>query len=544
MAEPSYAAGPTDVPLLETTIGADLERTAARVGDREALVECATGRRWTYAELDRDVDRLARSLLAAGLEAGDRVGIWAPNCAEWVLVQYATAKIGAVLVTVNPAYRTSELAYVLRQSGVRLLVSATEFKGSDYRAMVDEVRPDCPALERVVLIGTADWDDLLATQADEASLRERSASLSPDDPINVQYTSGTTGFPKGATLSHRNLLNNGFFVTDLIGFTEQDRLCVPVPFYHCFGMVMGNLGCTSHGACIVVPAPAFDPAVTLRAVQDERCTGLYGVPTMFIAMQGLRDFASYDLSSLRTGIMAGSPCPVTVMERCIADMHMAEVSIAYGMTETSPVSTQTRVDDDVERRTSTVGRVHPHVEVKVVDPVDGATLPRGETGELCTRGYSVMLGYWDEPEKTAEAVDVDGWMHTGDLAVMRDDGYVNIVGRSKDMVIRGGENVYPREVEEFLHTHPDVADVQVVGVPDPSYGEELCAWVRLREGAAPLTVEAVRAYCAGRLAHYKVPRYVRVVDEFPMTVTGKVRKVEMRERSVQELGLQSGPATA
>ena len=540
----SSAAGPTDVPLLETTIGADLERTAARHGAREALVECATGRRWTYAELDRDVDRLARALLAAGLAAGDRVGIWAPNCAEWVLVQYATAKVGVVLVTVNPAYRTSELAYVLRQSGVRLLVSATEFKGSDYRAMVDEVRPECPALTRTVYIGTPDWDDLLATQADEAALRERSASLSPDDPINVQYTSGTTGFPKGATLSHRNLLNNGFFVTDLIGFTEQDRLCVPVPFYHCFGMVMGNLGCTSHGACIVVPAPAFDPAVTLRAVQDERCTALYGVPTMFIAMQGLRDFASYDLSSLRTGIMAGSPCPVTVMERCIRDMHMAEVSIAYGMTETSPVSTQTRVDDDVERRTSTVGRVHPHVEVKVVDPLDGSTVPRGETGELCTRGYSVMLGYWDEPQKTAEAVDAEGWMHTGDLAVMREDGYVNIVGRSKDMVIRGGENVYPREVEEFLHTHPDVADVQVVGVPDPRYGEELCAWVKLREGAEPLTVEAVRAFCAGRLAHYKVPRYVRVVDEFPMTVTGKVRKVEMRERSVAELGLQAAAPTA
>jgi fatty-acyl-CoA synthase len=544
VAEPSYAAGPTDVPLLETTIGADLERTVARHGDREALVECATGRRWTYAELMRDVDRLARALLAAGLETGDRVGIWAPNCAEWVLVQYATAKVGVVLVTVNPAYRTSELAYVLQQSGVRLLVSATEFKGSDYRAMVDEVRPGCPDLERTVYIGTPDWDGLLETQADEAALRERSASLSPDDPINVQYTSGTTGFPKGATLSHRNILNNGFFVTDLIGFSEQDRLCVPVPFYHCFGMVMGNLGCTSHGACIVVPAAAFDPAATLRAVQDERCTGLYGVPTMFIAMQGLRDFAAYDLSSLRTGIMAGSPCPVTVMERCIADMHMSEVSIAYGMTETSPVSTQTRVEDDVERRTSTVGRVHPHVEVKVVDPLDGSTVPRGETGELCTRGYSVMLGYWDQPEKTAEAVDAEGWMHTGDLAVMRDDGYLNIVGRSKDMVIRGGENVYPREVEEFLHTHPDVADVQVVGVPDPRYGEELCAWVRLREGAEPLTVEAVRAFCAGRLAHYKVPRYVRVVDEFPMTVTGKVRKVEMRERSVAELGLQAAAPTA
>jgi fatty-acyl-CoA synthase len=540
----SYASGTSDVPLLGDAIGANLERTVAAHADREALVETWTRRRWTYAELDRDVDAVARGLLAAGIAKGDRVGIWSPNCAEWVLVQYATAKVGAVLVNVNPAYRTHELQYVLEQSGVRLLVSATAFKTSDYRVMIDEVRPQCPALEQVVLIGTPDWDELVTSgeQVSPEALRERSGQLSPDDPINIQYTSGTTGFPKGATLSHHNILNNGYFVTELLGFDEDDRLCVPVPFYHCFGMVMGNLGCTTHGACIVVPAPSFEPAATLQAVQDERCTGLYGVPTMFIAMQGLADFASYDLSSLRTGIMAGSPCPVEVMKRCISDMNMGEVSIAYGMTETSPVSTQTRVDDDVERRVSTVGRVHPHVEVKVIDPATGLTVPRGEPGELCTRGYSVMLGYWDEPQKTAEAIDAARWMHTGDLAVMADDGYVNIVGRIKDMVIRGGENVYPREIEEFLYTHPDVADVQVVGVPDVKYGEELCAWIRMRDGAEPLTVEQVREFCAGKLAHYKIPRYVRVVDEFPMTVTGKIRKVEMRERSVQELGLQGDAA--
>jgi fatty-acyl-CoA synthase len=541
---PSYASGPSELPLIGDTIGTNLERTATRVPDREALVECWTGRRWTYAELDADVDRVARGLLAAGVAKGDRVGVWSPNCAEWVLVQYATAKVGAVLVNVNPAYRTHELAYVLQQSGVRTLVTATSFKTSDYRAMVEQVRPQCPALERVVHLGTQDWDELVRAGegVDADALRRRGGELSADDAVNVQYTSGTTGFPKGATLSHHNLLNNGFFVTELIGFTDADRLCVPVPFYHCFGMGMGNLGCTTHGATIVIPAPSFDPLATLRAVQDERCTGLYGVPTMFIAMQACPEFGSFDLSSLRTGIMAGSPCPVEVMKRCISDMHMSEVSIAYGMTETSPVSTQTRVDDDVDRRVSTVGRVHPHVEVKVVDPVSGLTVPRGTPGELCTRGYSVMLGYWQEPDKTAEAIDAARWMHTGDLAVMREDGYLNIVGRIKDMVIRGGENVYPREVEEFLYTHPDVVDVQVVGVPDERYGEELCAWVRMRDGAEPLTPEAVRAFAAGKLAHYKVPRYVLVVDEFPMTVTGKVRKVEMREKSVAELGLDAAAA--
>jgi fatty-acyl-CoA synthase len=535
----SYAAGATSPALLEETIGANLERTVAAHGDREALVEVATGRRWTYTELDHDVDELARGLLAAGVEQGDRVGIWAPNCAEWTLVQYATAKVGAILVNVNPAYRTHELAFVLRQSGTRLLVTAETYRTSDYRAMVAEVRDGVPALERVVHLGTDEWPALLDAGRDlpADAVPTRMAALRPEDPINIQYTSGTTGSPKGATLSHRNILNNGFFVTETINLTEQDRLCIPVPFYHCFGMVMGNLGCTTHGAAMVIPAPGFDPSVTLRTVQDERCTGVYGVPTMFIAMQSAPDFATFDLSSLRTGIMAGSICPVEVMKHCIDDMHMAEASIAYGMTETSPVSCQTLSDDDLDRRTSTIGQVHPHVEVKVVDPATGATVERGVTGELCTRGYSVMIGYWEEPERTAEAVDADGWMHTGDLAVMREDGYCNVVGRIKDMVIRGGENVYPREVEDFLYTHPDIEDVQVVGVPDERYGEELCAWVRMRAGAEPLDAAAVRAFCAGRLSHHKIPRYVLVVDEFPMTVTGKIRKVAMREESADRLGL-------
>jgi fatty-acyl-CoA synthase len=539
MAELATARGETTPALLEETIGANLEATVARHPDREALVEVASGRRWTWAELDADVDALARGLIAAGVAKGDRVGIWSPNCAEWTLVQYATAKVGAILVNVNPAYRTHELAYALEQSGLSLLVTATSFRTSDYRGMVAEVRDRCPALRRVVHLGTQEWAQLVAEGEGlpAGALRDRMATLAPEDPINIQYTSGTTGRPKGATLSHRNILNNGFFTTELIGFTEADRLCIPVPFYHCFGMVMGNLGCTTHGATMVIPAPGFDPEITLRTIEQERCTGVYGVPTMFIAMQNHPDFDSFDLSSLRTGVMAGSICPVEVMKRCIEDMHMAEVSIAYGMTETSPVSCQTRSDDDLERRTATIGRVHPHVEVKVVDPATGETVERGTPGELCTRGYSVMLGYWEDEEKTREAIDEDGWMHTGDLAEMREDGYCNIVGRIKDMVIRGGENIYPREIEEFLHTHPDVEDVQVVGVPDEKYGEELCAWVRMRSGADPLDAAAVRAFADGKLAHYKVPRYVMVVEEFPMTVTGKVRKVEMRERSASELGL-------
>jgi fatty-acyl-CoA synthase len=533
----SYACGRSDTPLIGETIGANFAATVSRFPDADALVDVQSGRRWTYAELDRDVAAAARGFLALGIAKGDRAGIWAPNCPEWIITQYATARIGAILVNINPAYRSHELAYVLKQSGVRTLVSAERLKTSDYRAMITEVRPESPALRDVIFIGTPDWDGLLAGTVPPDALAEREATLSFDDAINIQYTSGTTGFPKGATLSHHNILNNGYFVAETQGWTERDRVCLPVPFYHCFGMVMGNLGATSHGSCVVIPAPSFDPTATLRAVQAERCTVLYGVPTMFIAELGEPDFAEYDLSSLRTGVMAGSPCPVHVMKRVIADMGMAEVTICYGMTETSPVSTQTRPDDDLDRRVSTVGQVGPHLEVKIVDPASGLVMPTGEAGELCTRGYSVMLGYWEMPDRTAESIDAARWMHTGDLATMDDDGYVNIVGRIKDMVIRGGENIYPREIEEFLYGHPDIVDVQVIGVPDAKYGEELMAWVKLREGAEGLTAEQVREYCSGRLAHYKVPRYVKVVDGFPMTVTGKIRKVEMRETAVDELGL-------
>ncbi|WP_027859908.1 AMP-binding protein [Marmoricola sp. URHB0036] len=536
----SYARGETEPPLIEETIGANFERTVASYGENEALVEFATARRWTYAELDRDVNALARGLMGAGIEKGDRVGVWSPNCAEWTIAQYASAKIGAILVNVNPSYRTHEFSYAVNQSGLRMLISAESFKTSDYRSMVEETEDRNPDLERVVYIGTSDWDALLAEgeRLPQDAVATRLASLEPSDPINIQYTSGTTGYPKGATLSHRNILNNGFFVTETINFTHEDRLCIPVPFYHCFGMVMGNLGCTTHGATMVIPAPGFDPETTLRAVAEEKCTALYGVPTMFIAMQNHPSFADHDLTSLRTGCMAGSICPVEVMKHCVNDMHMAEVSIAYGMTETSPVSTQTRADDDLDRRTATIGRVHPHVEIKVVNPVSGETVERGEPGELCTRGYSVMIGYWDDHEKTDEAIDSDGWMHTGDLAEMREDGYCNIVGRIKDMVIRGGENIYPREIEEFLYTHPDIEDVQVIGVPDEKYGEELAAWVKLRQGADPLDAEKVRAFATGKLAHYKIPRYVLLVDEFPMTVTGKIRKVQMREETTLKLGLE------
>ncbi|RKT56504.1 AMP-binding protein [Saccharothrix australiensis] len=531
MAQLSYSSGTSDVPLLGDTIAGDFDRAVAAHGEREALVECATGRRWTYRELAAEVDAVAAGLWASGVRVGDRVGIWSPNRAEWVVVQYATARIGAILVNINPAYRVHELEYVLRQAGVRTLIAASSFKTSDYAGMIAEVRPRCAALRQVVLLDGPEWTELHSADLPEWP------ELSADDPVNIQYTSGTTGFPKGATLSHHNILNNGFFVGELCGYTHEDRICLPVPFYHCFGMVMGNLAATSHGACVVIPAPAFDPAATLKAVADERCTSLYGVPTMFIAELADPGFDSYDLSSLRTGIMAGSPCPVEVMKQVVERMGMSEVSICYGMTETSPVSTQTRRDDSLDRRVSTVGRVGPHLEVKVVDPEHGRTVPRGTPGELCTRGYSVMLGYWEQPDRTAEVVDAARWMHTGDLAVMDDAGYVTITGRIKDMVIRGGENLYPREIEEFLFTHPDVLDAQVVGVPDAKYGEELMAWLRMRPGTTPLTAEAVREFCAGRLAHHKVPRYVHVVDEFPMTVTGKVRKVEMRRQAVEILGL-------
>ncbi|WP_425325231.1 AMP-binding protein [Pedococcus bigeumensis] len=535
----SHTAGETDVPLLEQTIPDNLDATVARFGDRDALVDVAQGIRWTYAEFAAEVDRLARALLATGLVKGERVGIWAPNCAQWTVVQYATAKLGAILVNINPSYRTHELEFVLNQAGISAVFLAESFKSSDYVAMLAEVRASCPDVRDSFVFGQDSWEALLA-RADEVTseqVAQVQAILDPHDAINIQYTSGTTGFPKGATLSHRNILNNGFFVGELCRYTEADRVCIPVPFYHCFGMVMGNLACTTHGAAMVIPAPGFDPAATLKATADEKCTSLYGVPTMFIAEWSLPDFAAYDLSSVRTGIMAGSPCPATMMTKLI-DSGITEVTIAYGMTETSPVSTQNRTDDTFEQKVGTVGRVGPHLEIKVVDPVSGETLPRGEAGEFCTKGYSVMLGYWEQPDKTNEVL-VDGWMHTGDIAVMDETGYVQITGRIKDMVIRGGENVYPREIEEFLYTHPDILDAQVIGVPDPKYGEELCAWIRMREGAQPLDAAAVRAFATGKLAHYKIPRYVTIVDEFPMTVTGKVRKVEMREKTVADLGLST-----
>ncbi|MCC3315207.1 AMP-binding protein [Nocardia africana] len=534
----SYTHGVWDAPLLGETIGANLDRTVAIHGDRDALVDRVTGVRWSYREFAAEVAAVALGLLEAGIGKGDRVGIWSPNRAEWTLVQFATAKIGAILVNINPAYRSEEVRYVITQAGIRMLISAREHKSSNYAEIIGRVRPECPDLERVVLFDSAEWETLVAAgrAADPERLAEAGARLAADDPINIQYTSGTTGFPKGATLSHHNILNNGYFVGELCGYTEADRICIPVPFYHCFGMVMGNLAATSHGAAMVIPAASFEPRATLAAVAEERCTSLYGVPTMFIAELADPDFESFDLSSLRTGIMAGSPCPVEVMKQVIERMGMAEVSICYGMTETSPVSTQTRRDDTITQRTATVGRVGPHLEIKIVDPDTGLTVPRGEPGELCTRGYSVMLGYWNDPGKTAEAIDAARWMHTGDLATMDDDGYVAITGRIKDMVIRGGENIYPREIEEFLYTHPDILDAQVVGIPDPKYGEELVAWIRMREGAAALDAQTLAQFCGGRLAYYKIPRYVHVVEEFPMTVTGKVRKVDIRATSERLFG--------
>jgi fatty-acyl-CoA synthase len=536
----AYAHGTSTVPLIGQTIGHNLRETARRFPDREALIVPFQGVRLTYSEFDSWVDRLALGFLATGIAKGDRIGIWSPNCAEWVLVQYAAARVGSILVNLNPAYRPREIEYALRQSDCRLLLAATSYKTSDYAAMIDAVRANVPALERVVFLGTDSWKELFATSvvADRAAVYEREALLQFDDPINIQYTSGTTGFPKGATLSHHNILNNGYFIGEGCRYTSSDRVCIPVPFYHCFGMVLGNLACTTHGAAIVVPAPTFDAAATLRAVQEERCTSLYGVPTMFIAELALPDFSQYDLLSLRTGIMAGSPCPIAVMKQCVSAMHMDEVTICYGMTETSPVSTQTAIDDPINKRVSTVGLVHPHLEVKIIDPENGHVVSRGAPGELCTRGYSVMLGYWRDAEKTAEAIDAAGWMHTGDLAAMDEEGYVHIVGRLKDMIIRGGENVYPREIEEFLYTHPDIVDVQVIGVPDLTYGEEIMAWVKLRPGAVPLDANSVRRFCLDRMAHYKIPRYVHVADEFPLTVTGKVQKYVMRAKAIEMLGLQ------
>ena len=537
MTELSYAAGPTDTPLLDETIGQNLARTVAVHGSRDALVSVHQGIRWTYDEFAARVAALAKGMLGAGLTKGDRVGLWSPNYAEWTLLQFATAEIGVVLVNINPSYRTHELAYAVNQSGCRWVVASPMFKTSDYRLMVNEVRAECPTVERAIFFWDDDWNELCAGSVgiSDQHLTDVSASLRPDDPINVQYTSGTTGFPKGATLTHHNILNNGHNVTRGQNITHEDRLCIPVPFYHCFGMVMGNLGCTSTGACMVIPGDAFDPAAVLTAVEQERCTALYGVPTMFIAELALPNFADFDLSSLRTGVMAGSLCPEDAMVACVEKMNMVDVTNCYGMTETSPVSCQTLIGDTLAHQTQTVGIAHPHVEVRIADPATGETLPRGERGEFCTRGYSVMQGYWNEPEKTAESIDAEGWMHTGDIAIMFDDGYVNIVGRIKDMIIRGGENIYPREVEEFLSSHPDIADIQVIGVPDKRYGEAVMACIIAVEGSIP-TLDDVKEFCAGKIAHFKVPAHIRIVDDFPMTVTGKVRKVEMREDAIAALG--------
>ena len=556
----AYTAGDTDVPLLEETIGDNFERMVARFPFHDALIEAAPvpgadARRWSYTKMNDDVDRLARALLASGVAKGERVGIWSPNCAEWTLLQYATAKAGAVLVNVNPAYRSHELEFVVKQNGMRMLVTAPSDRNSGYVGMARRALAECPELRELVFLPSPGGEELdagvplsdaeltyaeLLRRADavgHSALQARKAELDPHDPINLQYTSGTTGFPKGATLTHHNILNNGHSIGDLLGYTEHDRVVIPVPFYHCFGMVIGNLAALSHGAATIIPGRGFSPAAALEAVQDFGGTSLYGVPTMFIAELALPDFASYDLSTLRTGVMAGSLCPIEVMNRVISEMNMVDVAICYGMTETSPVSTMTRNGDTLQQRTETVGRTMPRLESRIIDPGSGEVLERGQIGELCTRGYAVMSGYWDQPEKTAEAIDADGWMHTGDLARMDADGYVVIEGRIKDMVIRGGENIYPREIEEFLYTHPAIQDVQVIGVPDAKYGEELMACIILKPGAEPLDEAAVAEFCRGRLAHFKIPRYVDVRESFPMTVSGKIRKVEMREEAVARLRL-------
>ncbi|WP_321893427.1 AMP-binding protein [Paraburkholderia tropica] len=556
--EISYAAGATHPPLIEQTIGSYFEAAVARFPDHEAVVSCHQGLRYSYRQLDLAVNQLASAFLRIGIRTGERIGICSHNNIEWLLTQLATAKVGIVLVNINPAYRASELEYALNKAGCRLLITMTSFKTTDYLEIIRELAPGLvdavpgklhaprlPDLQWLIQLGNKPtsgvmcFSELLALgDSDDPAIRAASAALTASDPINIQFTSGTTGFPKGATLSHRNILNNGFFVGEAMRFNSGDRLCIPVPLYHCFGMVMGNLNCLTHGATIIYPGEAFDPECVLNAIQVERCTALYGVPTMFIAMLSHPKFDEFDLSSLRTGCMAGSPCPIEVMKRVVEDMHMVEVTIAYGMTETSPVSCQSTVDTPLERRVSTVGKVQPHLEVKLVDPETGRIVGVGESGELCTRGYSVMNGYWNDETRTREVVDDEGWMHTGDLATMDMQGYVNIVGRIKDMVIRGGENVYPREIEEFLYSHPAIRDVQVVGVPDIKYGEELCAWVVLRPGQA-LTEDELRVYCKGRIAHYKVPRYVRFVDEFPMTITGKIQKYRIREVMQRELGLKA-----
>ncbi|MSU73124.1 MAG: AMP-binding protein [Opitutus sp.] len=561
---PSYASATSDVPLLGLTIGDMFDRTAEKYSDNLALVSRHQQIRLTYRELQEQVDRCARGLMALGVQKGDRVGIWSPNRSEWCVTQFATSKVGAILVTINPAYRAHELEYALNQSGCRVVVICPAFKSSDYVDMLLTLAPEIksqapgslqsaklPALKTIVCLGESPvagmltWTELNARAADVgvAQLRERQGSLECDEAINIQYTSGTTGFPKGATLSHHNILNNGYFVGRLQNFTPQDKLCIPVPLYHCFGMVMGNLGCVTHGATMVYPSAGFEPLAVLQAIQAERCTALYGVPTMFIAELDHPDFGSFDLRSLRTGVMAGSPCPIDVMRRVVDRMHMSEVEICYGMTETSPVSTQTRLDSPLEKRVGTVGQCHPHQEIKIVDPGHGRIVPLGEPGELCTRGYCVMLGYWGNPAATKQSIDGARWMHTGDLATMDAEGYIKIVGRIKDMITRGGENIYPREIEEFLYTHPKVSDVQVIGVPDAKYGEEVAAWIRLKPGVTA-SVDEIRGFCKGQIAHFKIPRYVKFVEAFPTTITGKVQKYVMRQQAIEELGLQAAAAIA
>jgi len=538
----SYSHGTSSVPLLGDTIGDQFRRTVEAFPDREALVVRSQGYRATYRALWDTADQIARGLLAMDIQRGDRVGVWSPNRFEWVALQYATARIGAILVNINPAYKSTELAYVLNQSGVSVLAMSRGFRHNDYVAMLAEVRAGCPTV-RATVVFEDDWDRLIAAGAAVAAerLAEREATLSCDDPINIQYTSGTTGFPKGATLSHHNVLNNGYFIARTLRYTEADRVCVPVPFYHCFGMVIGNLASVTCGACVVVPGEAFEPLLVLETVAAERCTSLYGVPMMFIAELDHPSFAAHDLSSLRTGVMAGSSCPIEVMRAVQSRMGMREVTICYGMTETSPVSTQSATDDPLDKRVTTVGRAHPHVEVKIVDPETGRTVPRGTSGELCTRGYSVMLGYWNDEAATRSAIDAGRWMHTGDLGTMDAEGYVNIVGRIKDMIVRGGEKIFPREVEEYLHTHPAIAEAQVVGVPSAKYGEEVMAWIRTRAGAA-VTHDELTAFCTGKIATFKVPRYWKITSEFPMTVTGKIQKYRMREIAIAELGLGEAAA--
>ncbi|MEZ5428671.1 MAG: AMP-binding protein [Pyrinomonadaceae bacterium] len=554
----SYVSGTSDTPLLGATIGDMFDQTAGKYPNNEALIVRHQKVRWTYRELKERVDRCARALAAIGLKKGERIGIWSPNCAEWTITQFATAKLGAILVNINPSYRLHELEYALNQSGCKMLVIADRFKTSDYAQMIRDLAPELgasapgqlvaeklPHLKTVIRLrpepaeGMLAWDELQEKAAGFSAeeLKEVQNDLAFDEPINIQYTSGTTGYPKGATLSHHNILNNGYFIARTMNFTDRERVVIPVPLYHCFGMVIGNLACITHGAAMLYPSAGFEAESVLQMIAEEKATALYGVPTMFIAELDHPDFAKYDYSSLRTGVMAGSPCPVEVMKKVQTLLNMSEVQIAYGMTETSPVSTQTRLGAPLEKQVSTVGRIHPHLEIKIIDPETGLVVPRGASGELCTRGYSVMLGYWNDPEKTAEAIDAARWMHTGDLASMDDDDYINIVGRIKDLIIRGGENIYPREIEEFLYTHPKISDVQVIGVPDEKFGEEVMAWIKLKEGATA-DAEEIREFCQGRIAHYKIPRYYKFTEDFPMTVTGKIRKVEMRAISVRELGLE------